>query len=150
MLITIASTYFLHFVTSHHLHTSIHHINLVERSMPDVVVHVHCFGIAAHLCLGLLHGSLHLSIRGLALQIFQFDDVRMFHIGEYLAMRTKEDVGIASLVVQLGDGTVVAAKARQCECIAVYEGFSLLAVALRSIGVDAVGNKAEESLNSPS
>ena len=60
--------------------------------------------------------------------------------------RTQEDVGIAVLVVQLGDGTVGAALARQGKGVAMHEGFPLLAVTLGSVCIDAVRYVLEERL----
>ena len=57
---------------------------------------------------------------------------------------TQEHIGIAFQVVKFGDGAVVTTKAGQSEGIAMHKSLSLLAVALRSKGVDAVGNKLEE------
>ena len=92
--------------------------------------HVHRVGIAAHLGLRFLYGLGYLLVGRLALEVFQLNDIGMFHIGEYLTVRTQEDVGIAALVVQLGYGTVEAALAGQGQRVAVHEGFALLAVTL--------------------
>ena len=48
------------FLARYHLHATIHHIYLVESGMPDLLVYINRFGIAAYLGLGLLHGSFHL------------------------------------------------------------------------------------------
>ena len=90
--------------------------------MPDMVVHVERLGIAAHLGLGLIDGGSHLGLRSLALQVFQFDDIGVLHIREYLVSRTEEDIGIPVLVVEFRDGAVVAALARQGERVAMHEG----------------------------
>ena len=68
--------------------------------MSDMVVHVERLGIAAHLCPGLIDGGSHLGLRSLTLQVFQFDDIRVLHILEYLVSRTEEDIGIPVLVVE--------------------------------------------------
>ena len=73
----------------------------MQCGMSYVGINVHSLGIAAHLSLGLPDGSSHLGIRGLTPQIFQFDDVRVLHILEYIVSRTVEDVCIAALVVKL-------------------------------------------------
>ena len=117
-------------LTSHHLYTAIDDIDLVELGVGDVGVHVDGVGIAAHLCLGFLYGSLNVSVRCLALEVFQFDDVGMAHISENLMKRTQEDVGIAVLVVELGDWAIIAALACQGESVAMHEGLALLAVTL--------------------
>ena len=70
------------FLARYHLHTTIHHIYLVESGMPDVVVYVDRFGIAAYLGLGLLHGSFYLCICSLTLQVFQLDDLGVLHVRE--------------------------------------------------------------------
>ena len=114
--------------------------------MGDVVVYVDRLGIAAHLSLCLLHGRLDLRLRGMTLQVLQLDDIGVLHVGINLMERTQEDVGIAVLVVQLGDGTVEAALARQGKGVAMHEGFPLLAVTLGSVGIDAVRYVLEERL----
>ena len=68
----------------------------------------------------------------------------MLHVGEYLTTWAEEDIGIAVLVVKLGDGTVEAALARKGKGETMHESLSLLAVALRGKGVDTVGNILEE------
>lgn len=64
----------LHLFTGHHLYTLIYYIHLVKRVVPDVVVHVHRFGIVAHLCLSLLHVSRYFSLRRI---IGEWHDCRM-------------------------------------------------------------------------
>src|SRR5574344_462537 len=68
----------------------------------------------------------------------------MFHILVYLATRTEEDIGIAVLVVKLGDGTVETALARKGESKAMNESLAFLTVALGGKGVDTVGDILEE------
>ena len=68
----------------------------------------------------------------------------MFHILEYLATRTEEHIGIAVLVVKLGDGTIEAALARKGEGEAMNESLAFLAVALGGKGIDTVGDILEE------
>ena len=127
-----------HLLTYDHLNASIDDDDLVETGMPDVVVHIDRAGIAAHLGLCLLSGNLYLRIRRMALQVFQLDDIRVLHIRENLMARTEEDVGITTLIVQFGDGTVVATLAGQGKGVAMHEGLALLTVTRRSKGVDAV------------
>ena len=62
--------------------------------MPDLLVYINRFGIAAYLGLGLLHGSFHLCICSLTLQVFQLDDVGVLHVRENFIERSQEDVGI--------------------------------------------------------
>ena len=68
----------------------------------------------------------------------------MLHILVYLTTGAEEDVGIAVLVVKLGDGTVEAALASKGKGESMHKSLSLLAVALRGKGVDTVGDKLEE------
>ena len=68
----------------------------------------------------------------------------MLHILEYLTTRAEEDIGIAVLVVKLGDGAVEAALARKGKGETMHKSLSLLAVALRGKGIDAVGDLLEE------
>ena len=119
-----------HFLTLHHVHAAEHHDDLVEKGVADALVHVQRVGIAAYLCLSLLHGCLHLGLRGLALEVLQFDDVGMLHVGEDLVAGTEEDIGIATLVVQFRDPAVAAALACPGQCVAMHEGLTLLAVTL--------------------
>ena len=72
----------LYLVASNHLHTFIYYIYLVERGMPDTFIRVHRLGVAAHLVLCLLDGSLYLGFLCLALQVFQLDDVGVLHVRE--------------------------------------------------------------------
>ena len=64
----------------------------MERGVANVFAHIHRIGISAYLGLGLLHGFLHLRVRGPALEVFQLDDVGMLHVGEKLVARAEEDV----------------------------------------------------------
>ena len=97
----------------HHLYPTIDYIDLVEMGVGDVGIDIQGVGIAAHLGLSLCDSLLNLCVRGLALQVFQFDNVGVLHIGKNLIQRTQENVGIAVLIVQLGDGAVEMALARQ-------------------------------------
>ena len=131
-------------LTYDHLHASIDDDDLVETGMADVVVHIDRVGIAAHLGLCLLGGNLNLGIRRMALQVFQLNDIRMLHIRENLMARTEENVGITTLIVQFGDGTVEAALAGQGKGIAMHESLALLPVTLGGKRVDAVSHVLEE------
>ena len=70
----------------------------------------------------------------------------MLHVREDLATGTEEHVGIAVLVVKFGDGTVITTETREGEGIAMDKRLTLLAVALRGKGIDAVGYKLEKWL----
>ena len=85
----------MHFIARHHLHATIYYIYLVEGGMTNIVIHIHRLGIAAYLRLGLFNGSVYFRLRGLALQIFKLDDIRVLHVGEHLATWAEEYVGIA-------------------------------------------------------
>ena len=78
----------------------------MERSRAYLLFGVHSVGIAAYLGFCLLYGGSHLGFCRLAIEIFQFNDVGVLHVVEYLLARTEEDVGIAVLVVKFGDWTI--------------------------------------------
>ena len=118
----------INLLARHHLHTAIYHIDLVELSCSDMRVDIERFGIAAYLSLSLLDRSLHLSLRSLTLEVFQLDDVGMFHVGEYLMERTQEYVSIAAMIVKLRNRAVEAALARQNKSIATEESLTLMEV----------------------
>ena len=73
-----------HLLARYHVHSAIHHNDLVERGVAYVLAHIHRIGIAKHLGPSLLHGHFCLGIRGMALEILQLDDVGMLHVGENL------------------------------------------------------------------
>ena len=104
-----------------------------------MLLHVHRVGISAHLLPGLCDGRSHLVVSGVRPEVFELYDVRVLHVAVYLVQRAEEDVCIPSLVVELRNGTVVAALACQGESVAMYERLSLLPVTLRGVGVYAVG-----------
>ena len=137
---------FVNLITCHHLNSFIYHINLVEGGVPDVVVHVYRIGIAAHLRLGLIYGCLYLQLGCAALQILQLYDIGMFHILEYLATRTEEDIGIAVLVVKLGDRTIKAALAGEGKGLAMHESLSLLPIPLRGKDLQTLCYVSKEGL----
>ena len=85
----------------------------MERSRAYLLYGVHCVSIAAYLGFCLLDGGSHLGFCRLAVEIFQFNDVRVLHVVVYLLKGTEEDVGIAVLIVKLGDGAVEPAQARK-------------------------------------
>ena len=114
--------------------------------MGNVLLHVHRVGISAHLLPGLCDGRCHLVVSGVRPEVFELYDVLVLHVAVYLVQRAEEDVCIPSLVVELRNGTVVAALACQGESVAMYERLSLLPVTLRGVCVYAVGYILEEGL----
>lgn len=137
---------FLNLIACHHLHTTINHIHSMELGLSDTLAHGDRVGIAAYLRLCLLHGGCHLLIGGLALEIFQLDDIGVLHVRVNLMKWTEKDISIAALIVKLGDRTIVAALARKGKSVAMHESLTFLTVALRGKGVDAVGYILEERL----
>ena len=85
----------------------------MERCCAYLLFGVHSVGIAAYLGFCLLDGGSHLGVCRLAVEIFQFNDVRVLHVVVYLLKGTEEDVGIAVLIVKFGDGTIEPAQARK-------------------------------------
>ena len=59
----------MYFITSHHLHTAIYYIHIVEGGVTYVVVHVHRIGIAAYLGLSLVHSGFYFCLCSITLQI---------------------------------------------------------------------------------
>ena len=76
------------------------------------ISHYVAIGITGDLRRGFLEEFFHLLVRGARLAIFQFDDVAVHHVLVDVAKRGEEDVGIAAIIVQLGDRTIESALTR--------------------------------------
>ena len=118
----------------------------MQRGVRDVLADIDRVGIPAYLPPRLFCRFLRLAVGRAALQILEFDDVRVLHVREHLVSRPQEDVGISRLVVEFGDGAVEMALAGEGESVSVNERLAFLPVSLRRVAVDAVVDVLEEGL----
>ena len=70
----------------------------------------------------------------------------MRHVGVDIQHRTEENIDIARLRVLFGDGAVEAVLCSHGKGEAMHEELALLLVALRGVGLQAVGNVVEVGL----
>ena len=131
------------FLANHHLCSSIHHYELVEVSGFYGISHYVAIGITSDLRRCLLEEFFHLLFRGARLAIFQFDDVAVHHVLVDVAKRGEEDVGIAAIIVQLGDRAIEAALACHCQGETMHKSLALLLVTLRRIAFQAISDELE-------
>ena len=68
----------VHLFAGHHLHPAIHHIHLVEGGAARVLPGAYGVGIAAHLCLGLVDGRVHLRSWLVVLFLLAFGYPKLF------------------------------------------------------------------------
>lgn len=107
------------------------------------ISHYVAIGITGDLRRGFLEEFFHLLVRGARLAIFQFNDVAVHHVLVDVAKRGEEDVGIAAIIVQLGDRAIEAALACHRQGETMHESLALLLVTLRRIAfqVSAMNSK---------
>ena len=110
------------------------------------ISHYVAISITGDLHRGFLEEFFHLLVRGARLAIFQFDDVAVHHVLVDVAKRGEEDVGIAAIIVQLGDRAIEAALACHRQGETMHESLALLLVTLRRIAFQTVGDELEISL----
>lgn len=110
------------------------------------ISHYVAIGITGDLRRGFLEEFFHLLVRGARLAIFQFDDVAVHHVLVDVAKRGEEDVGIAAIIVQLGDRAIEAALACHRQGETMHESLALLLVTLRRIAFQAISDELEISL----
>ena len=137
---------FLHLFTHRHIHSFIHHHNLVERRGTYGILYSFSVCIAVSLLNGFPAQFLHTTFGIFVLGILQLHNITVLHVRINVQQRAKEDISITRLRVLFGNGTVESVLCRHGKSKAMNIKLSFLLVALRTVTFQTVGNVAEVGL----
>ena len=97
---------FLHLFTHRHIHSFIHHHNLVERRGTYGILYSFSVCIAVSLLNGFPAQFLHTTFGIFVLGILQLHNITVLHVRINVQQRAKEDISITCLCILFGNGTV--------------------------------------------